>query len=317
MGQLVNGQWMTGDIVTSDKEGSFVRKESIFRNRITADGSSGFKAEPNRYHVYFSYACPWASRVLLYLSLKELNSVISSSTVEPHMKENGWEFGKGITKDPLYDLKYLYQIYQRADSDYTGKVTVPVLWDKKQHCIVNNESSDIIRMLNSEFEAFTQHKIDYYPVQFRQEIDELNDYIYDKINNGVYKCGFAKTQEAYNQAFNDLFSALDEIEHRLSQHRFLIKDQITEADWRLFTTLVRFDPVYLTHFKCNLKRLDDYENLSNYLRDLYQTPGVKETVNLNHIKQHYFLSHRFINPYGIIPQGPIINFDRPHNRARF
>jgi putative glutathione S-transferase len=233
------------------------------------------------------------------------------------MKENGWEFGKGITKDPLYDLKYLYQIYQRADSDYTGKVTVPVLWDKKQHCIVNNESSDIIRMLNSEFEAFTQHKIDYYPVQFRQEIDELNDYIYDKINNGVYKCGFAKTQEAYNQAFNDLFSALDEIEHRLSQHRFLIKDQITEADWRLFTTLVRFDPVYLTHFKCNLKRLDDYENLSNYLRDLYQTPGVKETVNLNHIKQHYFLSHRFINPYGIIPQGPIINFDRPHNRARF
>lgn len=316
MGHLLNGKWLTGDIVTSDTKGSFVRKDSVFRDYITRDGSSGFTAEPQRYHVYYSYACPWASRVLIFLNLKGLNNIISSSCVEPYMQENGWDFGEAETKDPLFAYKYLYEIYQRADSNYSGKATVPVLWDKKKNTIVNNESSEIIRMLNSEFNEFTNKAEDYYPQDLRQQIDDINTYVYNNINNGVYRCGFAKSQASYEQAFDALFTALEEIDKRLNHSRYLVGDKITEADWRLFTTLIRFDAVYYVHFKCNLKRIEEYNNLPNYLRELYQIPGIKETVNFEHIKKHYYLSHTFINPLQIIPRGPILNYDRSHNRQR-
>lgn len=315
---LIDGKWEMTSLIQTDKSGKFIRQDSLFRDWIRKDEKAKFKPEKNRYHLYISYACPWASRTLIFRKLKELENVISFSTVSPLMLENGWEFGaeNSETTDPLYDLNFLYEIYLKADPNYTGKVTVPVLWDKKLETIVNNESAEIIRMLNSEFNEFTQNKNDYYPKHLRHQIDEINDLVYHNINNGVYKCGFAKSQFAYDEAFDNLFAALDKIEEKLSQQRYLVNNELTEADWRLFTTLVRFDVVYVGHFKCNLKRIADYPHLSNYLRDLYQTPGIAETVNLMHIKEHYYRSHTEINPTGIVPKGPEIDFERPHNRGK-
>ena len=316
MGMLVEGNWEVAPIAKSDAKGHFVRPDAQFRDWITQSGESGFKAEANRYHLYVSYACPWASRALIFRSIKGLKDIISFSTVEPLMLENGWEFGESgnDTEDPILHTKYLYENYQKAEANYSGKVTVPVLWDKKKNMIVNNESSEIIRMLNSEFNEFTNKKEDYYPQTLREEINQINEFIYHTINNGVYKCGFASSQEAYNESFDALFSALDTIERRLAKNRYLVGVLLTEADWRLFTTLIRFDVVYYTHFKCNLRRIEDYPNLSNYLRELYQFPGIKETVNFYHIKKHYYGSHRMINPSGIIPKGPAIDYDRPFVR---
>jgi putative glutathione S-transferase len=316
MGMLVNGEWQILPVAKNDLKGSFVRPDSIFQHTVTKDGSSGFKAEPNRYHLYISYACPWASRAIIFRVLKGLENVISISSVEPLMLDNGWEFGsaKTNTADPLYHLKFLYELYQKSDPQYTGKVTVPVLWDKVNNTIVNNESSQIIRMLNSEFNEYAKSNDDYYPENLKTEIDNMNDYIYHNINNGVYKCGFANSQEAYDEAFDNLFSALNKIENILSSKRYLIGNTLTEADWRLFTTLIRFDVVYYVHFKCNLNRIKDYPNLYNYLKELYQYPKIKETVNFSDIKQHYYQSHKFINPLGIIPKGPSLDLDTPYNR---
>ncbi len=316
MGMLINGKWEILPVAKNDLKGDFVRPDSIFQHSITKDCHSGFKAEPNRYHLYISYACPWASRAIIFRILKGLENIISMSCVEPLMLENGWEFGSSNhkTADPLYHLKYLYELYQKADSQYTGKVTVPILWDKVKQTIVNNESSQIIRMLNSEFNAFSKNNHDYYPENLKKEIDTINDLIYHNINNGVYKCGFASSQNAYDMAFDNLFSALDKIENVLSTQRYLTGNILTEADWRLFTTLIRFDAVYYVHFKCNLKRIIDYPNLYNYLKELYQYPGIKETVNFSDIKQHYYQSHKFINPLGIIPKGPELDLETPYNR---
>ena len=325
MGLLVDGVWKDQWYDTKSSGGRFQRAEAPWRDFITTDGkpapgrSRGFKAEPGRYHLYVSLACPWAHRTLIFRKLKKLDDIISVSVVHPFMGENGWTFLKedGATGDALYGSEFLYQIYTRADPHYTGRVTVPVLWDKQGETIVNNESSEIIRMLNSAFDAWGDASADFYPAQFRAEIDRINAFVYPAINNGVYRAGFATTQEAYEEAFDELFGALDEMEDRLSRQRYLVGDRLTEADWRLFTTLVRFDPVYVGHFKCNLRRVADYPNLSNYLRDLYQIPGVAETVNLHHIKQHYYRSHPTINPTRIVPKGPEIDYDAPHDRTRF
>jgi len=316
MGLLVNGVWQEDAPYTEDKKGRFLRQESVFRDFITADGSSGFPAEANRYHLYIAYACPWACRTLIFRSLLGLKDIISVSIVTFLMGEQGWTFTdkSGGYPDHLFGAKQLHKIYTKAKSDYTGRVTVPVLWDKTKNTIVNNESSEIIRMLNSEFNSITGNKIDFYPENLRKQIDEINEKVYNNVNNGVYRCGFATTQEAYEEAFDQLFNALDDLEKLLSQQRYLAGNQITEADWRLFTTLLRFDPVYVGHFKCNKKRIKDYPNLDNYLRELYQTPGVKETVNMEHIKHHYYQSHTAINPTQIVPKGPELNLDAPHNR---
>jgi len=303
-------------------EGEFIRSESSFRNWVTKDGNAGpggeagFAAEPGRYHLYVSYACPWAHRTLIFRALKGLEDVISVSVVHPLMPAESWLFGEypGATEDHVNKANYLYENYIKADPGFNGLVTVPVLWDKKQQTIVNNESSEIIRMLNSSFDAFGNADVDYYPEALREEIDEINDPVYNNINNGVYRAGFAQTQEAYNRAFDRLFNTLDELEEKLSRQRYLVGNQITEADWRLFTTLVRFDAVYYNHFKTNKKRLLEYPNLWAYTRELYQVPGVAETVNMDHIKYHYFASHRSINPTGIVPQGPDIDFMQPHGR---
>jgi len=305
-------------------EGEFIRSESGFRNWVTADGSAGpsgeggFASEPGRYHLYVSYACPWAHRTLIVRKLKGLEKVISVSVVHPLMPAESWVFGDypGATEDHLYGADYLYELYRKADSGFNGLVTVPVLWDKHRQTIVNNESSEIIRMLNSAFNEFGDENIDYYPVDLRPQIDAINGPIYDTVNNGVYRAGFARTQQAYDAAYERLFRTLDELEDRLSKRRYLLGDRITEADWRLFTTLVRFDAVYYNHFKTNKKRLTEYPNLWAYTRDLYQIPGVAETVNMDHIKNHYFASHRSINPSGIVPQGPDIDFLAPHERER-
>jgi len=312
MGEMINGQWHTTPIAKTNKSGHFVRPQSVFRHRIGQD--SRFTPEPNRYHLYVSYACPWASRTIIFRALKNLESVISLSSVEPLMLENGWEFGSSSHQDPLYNFNYLYQIYQKADPHYSGKVTVPVLWDKKEETIVNNESGEIIRMLNSEFNAYTDNKYDFYPPKLQKEIEAMNDFIYENINNGVYRCGFAQSQEAYELAFDPLFSALDKVEETLSRKNFLIGSEITEADWRLFTTLIRFDVVYYSHFKCNLKQMIDYPNLWNYLLRLYQVPGIDKTVNFADIKQHYYGSHKMLNPSGIIPKGPQIDFNQASHR---
>ncbi len=304
------------------ENGEFVRSNSGFRNWVTRDGgagptgSGGFRAEPGRYHLYVSYACPWAHRTLILRELKGLQDVISVSVVHPLMPEESWVFGSypGATEDHLYGSEYMYEIYQKAERDFEGVVTVPVLWDKEQQTIVNNESSEIIRMLNTAFDEFGDAGTDFYPKDLRQEIDTINQLVYDKVNNGVYRAGFAKTQQAYDGAYEQLFNTLDTLEARLAKHRYLIANQITEADWRLFTTLVRFDAVYYNHFKTNKKRLIDYVNLWSYTRELYQVPGVAETVNMDHIKYHYFASHRFINPTGIVPRGPDIDFMEPHGR---
>ena len=303
-------------------KGEFIRSESSFRNWVTKDGTAGssgeagFAAEPGRYHLYVSYACPWAHRTLIFRALKGLEDVISVSVVHPLMPAESWLFGEypGATEDHVNKANYLYENYLKADPGFNGLVTVPVLWDKKQQTIVNNESSEIIRMLNSAFDAFGNADVDFYPEALREEIDEINDTVYNDVNNGVYRAGFAQTQEAYSKAYDRLFNTMDKLEEKLSRQRYLVGHQITEADWRLFTTLVRFDAVYYNHFKTNKKRLIEYPNLWAYTRELYQVPGVAETVNMDHIKYHYFASHRSINPTGIVPKGPKIDFMQAHGR---
>ena len=322
MGLLINGTWQDQWYDTSSTGGRFVRKASQFRHWITADGSpgpsgkGGFKAEPGRYHLYVSYACPWAHRTLIFRSLKGLEDMISLSVVHWLMVEDGWTFnsGEGVIKDPIFQAQYLHQIYTQADKDYTGRVTVPVLWDKKTQTIVNNESSEIIRMFNAAFVDLGAKSTDYYPETLRGEINTINDRIYNTLNNGVYKCGFATTQAAYEDALKPLFETLDWLEEIFSRQRYLTGDQLTEADWRLFTTLVRFDAVYVGHFKCNLRRIVDYPNIWAYLRHLYQIPVVAETVNFLHIKGHYYQSHKMINPTGVVPAGPELDFSAPDER---
>jgi putative glutathione S-transferase len=302
----------------ADREGRFVRQISAFRNRVTADGSSGFKAEPDRYHLYVSYACPWAHRSILYRKLKKLEETISMTVVDPIRDHRGWAFtdAPGCGSDPVNGFQFLREAYAATDPEFDGRVTVPVLWDRREARIVNNESSEIIRMLNSEFDAWGDGEVDFCPESLREEIDVVNNRVYDGLNNGVYRAGFATTQKAYGEAFADVFDTLDWMEQRLSKRRYLLGDRITEADWRAFTTLVRFDPVYHGHFKCNLRRIADYPDLSGYLRDLYQVPGVAETVNLDHIKRHYYVTHRSINPTGIVPVGPVIDLTEPHGRGK-
>ncbi len=312
MGKLVEGVWRDEGYGTGKTGGRFVRWDSPFRNWITADGGGGFKAEAGRYHLYLSWACPWAHRTLIFRKLKKLEGAISVSFVEPLMMDRGWTFGSG--GDPLFGSECLYEIYLKAKPGFSGRVTVPVLWDKQQQTIVNNESSEIIRMLNSAFDAFGDSSLDFYPLALRKDIDAINEDVYERVNNGVYRAGFATTQEAYEEAFDGLFAALDSLEDRLSRQRYLVGNQITEADWRLFTTLVRFDCVYVGHFKCNLRRIVDCPNLWGYLRELYQVPGVAETVNMEQIKTHYYASHKMVNPTGVVSKGPDIDFTTTHGR---
>ncbi len=299
----------------SDAKGAFVRQQSAFRGRVSADGASGFPAEAGRYHLYVSLACPWAHRTVIVRKLKGLEDAISLSVVDPLRDERGWRFGPDFP-DPLSNgWSYLSEAYRATDPSFEGRVTVPTLWDTKTGRVVNNESAEIIVMLNEEWDAFADHpRLDLYPAALRPEIDELNAWVYDEINNGVYKSGFAATQEAYEAAVHPLFAALDRLDERLATRRYLLGDAPTLADWRLFTTLVRFDAVYVGHFKCNLRRIADFEHLSGYLRDLYQHPGVAQTVDFDHIKRHYYMTHGSINPTGIVPAGPLLDLDAPHGR---
>ncbi|MCG8695603.1 MAG: glutathione S-transferase family protein [Minwuiales bacterium] len=315
MGMLVEGTWTTQMPDPRKTGGRFVRADAAFRDWVTADGSSGFKTEAGRYHLYVSHACPWAHRTMIYRKLKGLEDAISVTVVEPLMLEQGWEIAAG--NDPVNGAACMHQVYAKAKPDYTGRCSVPVLWDKQTQTIVSNESSEIIRMFNSAFDAIGDPSLDFYPEPLRAEIDAVNELTYENINNGVYKNGFATAQAAYEDAFDALFDALDQCEARLAEQRYLVGNRITEADWRLFPTLVRFDPVYVGHFKCNLRRIADYPNLSNYTRELYQVPGVAETVHLDHIKTHYYASHRGVNPTGIVPKGPEIDYSAPHDRDRF
>lgn len=323
MGHMVEGVWTEDGLRT--KEGHFVRPTTRYRNWVTPDGApgpsgeAGFAAEPGRYHLYVSLACPWAHRTIIFRKLKALESVISMSVTSWHMGREGWTFdtSEGSSGDTLNNKTKLAEIYLAADPRYSGRVSVPVLWDKKRRTIVNNESPEIIRMLNSAFDAFTNVRTDYYPANLRAEIDRVNEQVYPNINNGVYRAGFATSQAAYEKAFHELFDTLDELEQRLSQQRYLVGNAITEADWRLFCTLIRFDAVYYSHFKCNWRHIWEYPNLSNYVRDLYQVPGVAETVSLDHIKRHYYASQKHLNPTGIVPVGPQLDFAAPHDRARF
>lgn len=325
MGLLVDGKWVDQWYDTDSNDGKFERSESQFRNWVTADGSAGptgdggFRAEAGRYHLYVSLACPWAHRTLIFRALKGLESMISVSVVNPLMREHGWTFDadEGVIEDPLHQARYMHQVYTAADPTYTGRVTIPVLWDKQQDRFVSNESSEIIRMFNSAFDDVGAKPGDYYPQALREEIDGVNAQVYDNVNNGVYKAGFATTQSAYEQAVLPLFETLDELDKRLSNQRYLVGEKITEADWRLFTTLIRFDAVYHGHFKCNLKQIEDYPNLAGYVRELYQWPGVAQTVSMKHIKEHYYRSHDTINPTGVVPAGPLLNLDSPHERERF
>jgi len=322
MGLLVDGKWVDRWYDTDSTGGRFARSESQLRNWITPDGSAGpsgeggFKAEPGRYHLYVSLACPWAHRTLVMRKLKGLEDMVGVSIVNPYMGENGWSFepGPGVVADPVGGADYLYQVYLRARPDYSGRVTVPVLWDLERGTIVNNESSEIIRMFNSAFDGVGARPGDYAPAELLPEIDAINARIYDTVNNGVYKAGFATRQETYEEAVTQLFATLDELEAKLSRQRYLVGERITEADWRLFTTLVRFDAVYYGHFKCNLRRLVDYPALWAYTRELYQWPGIADTVDFGHIKGHYYRSHPTINPTRIVPLGPVIDFDEPHGR---
>ena len=323
MGLLVDGQWQDKWYDTKASEGRFEREDAGFRNWVTADGSAGpsgiggFKAEPNRYHLYVSLACPWAHRTTIYRKLKGLEDMISLSIVHPFMGDKGWTFaeGTGVIADPIVKADYLYEVYIAAKPDYTGRVTVPILWDKETNTIVSNESSEIIRMFNSAFDEVGATAVNFLPTELLAEIDEINKFVYSAVNNGVYKAGFATTEAAYKEAVITLFDALDTLEARLVDQRYLLGDTITEADWRLFTTLVRFDAVYVGHFKCNIRRIVDYPNLWGYLRDLYQVPGIAETVSIEHIKAHYYTSHANINPTRIIPVGPLLDFDTAHDRA--
>lgn len=322
MGLLIDGHWHDVWYDTTKSGGNFVRESAQFRNWITPDGSSGprgvggFAAEPGRYHLYVSLACPWAHRTVIFRRLKGLEDLVGLTIVHPHMLENGWEFDRETGGDPLHGFQYLHEIYTSVVPEYTGRVTVPVLWDKKLNTIVSNESSEIIRMFNDAFNELTGNMLDFWPVELRDRIEETNEFVYPRINNGVYRAGFATSQPAYEEAYDVLFAALDVIEVRLSTGRYLLGDRLTEADWRLFTTLIRFDAVYHGHFKTNLKRIEDYPNISNFVRDLYQTPGVADTVSFWHIKEHYFVSQRTINPTQIVPKGPMQDFARPHNRAQ-
>ena len=306
MGKLIDGKWVKSDLILNDSKGDFVRPARSFLSTIDNEDLS-FKPESNRYHLYVSYACPWAHRCLIVLHLKGLTKHITYSVVHPYMGEYGWSFEKnfeGATGDHLYGLSYLYQLYLKADKDISTTVTVPVLWDKKKKTIVNNESSLIIRILDSKFNDFSENTISYYPDNKAKEIDKWNDKIYESINNGVYRCGFASTQKSYEEAFNKLFSALDDLDMHFSNNQYLVGDRVTEADIRLITTLLRFDLVYVNHFKCNLKRIIDYPNLFRYLSDMREMKAVSETFNKDHTKYHYYASHHKLNPTGIIPLGP-------------
>lgn len=322
MGLLVDGIWHDEWYDTKKTDGKFVRKDATFRHWITVDGAAGpsgdagFKAETNRYHLYVSHACPWAHRTMIFRAIKELEEIISISVVDHLMLSKGWEFSTnpGTIPDGLFGAKTMAEIYLKADPHFTGRVTVPVLWDKQKSTIVSNESSEIIRMFNSAFDHITGNRLDFYPEALRANIDAINETIYHTVNNGVYKSGFATTKKAYEEAVTALFHTLDQLEDTLAQQPYLVGNQVTEADWRLFTTLIRFDAVYVGHFKCNIKRIEDYPNNSNYLRALYQAPNVAGTVNMDHIKRHYYESHGTINPTGIVPVGPYVDFEAPHNR---
>ncbi|MGR5149249.1 glutathione S-transferase family protein [Photobacterium alginatilyticum] len=319
MGKLVNGVWQDVWYDTKSSDGEFVREDAGFRHWLTTDGSNGpegqqgFKAESGRYHLYVSLACPWAHRTLIFRHLKGLEPHIDVTVVSPDMGDQGWVFSE---PEPLYGFQHMHQLYSKAKSDYTGRVTVPVLWDKQTQTIVSNESSEIIRMFNSAFNGITGNHDDYYPQALQADINEWNEYIYPAINNGVYRCGFATTQEAYEAAFAELFAALDKVENHLAGSRYLAGDTLTEADWRLFTTLVRFDAVYVGHFKCNLKRIADYPNIQGYLKELYQYSEVAKTVDFHHIKRHYYFSHTMINPTGVVPLGPELDLLSSHGRDR-
>ena len=316
MGQLVDGVWQDVWYDTKSTGGKFVRSTAKFRNWITPNGE--FPAEPGRYHLYVSYACPWAHRTLIFREIKELSDLITVSVVHPDMLSDGWTFDTdfpGATGDTLYGLPFARDIYLKADPKISGRVTVPILWDKKRETIVSNESSEIIRMFNSAFNEVTGNTDDYWPEEMRDAIEEVNERIYDTLNNGVYRSGFATSQDAYDEAVTQLFDTMDWLEDRLSQNRYLMGDRITEADWRLVPTLFRFDPVYHLHFKCNRKRVIDYPNLWAYARELYQWPGVAKTVNFDHIVRHYHYSHESINPHRIIPINPVLDWDAPHGRG--
>lgn len=315
MGQLVDGVWQDVWYDTKSTGGKFVRSTAKFRNWITPDGE--FPAEPDRYHLYVSYACPWAHRTLIFREIKGLSDLITVSVVHPDMLTDGWTFATdypGATGDTLYDLPFARDIYIKADPQISGRVTVPILWDKKRETVVSNESSEIIRMFNSAFNDVTGNTDDYWPEEMRDAIEEVNGRIYDTLNNGVYRSGFATSQSAYDEAATQLFDTMEWLEQRLSQNRYLMGDRLTEADWRLVPTLFRFDPVYHLHFKCNRKRLIDYPNLWAYARELYQWPGVASTVNFDHIVRHYHYSHESINPHRIIPINPVLDWGQPHGR---
>lgn len=324
MGMLVDGQWHDVWYDTKASKGRFVRSESQFRNWITADGSAGpsgkagFRAEPDRYHLYVSFACPWAHRVLIYRKLKGLEDMLPVSSVNSYMGSEGWTFEPGprVIPDPINNAKRVYEIYVAADPKYSGRATVPIIWDKQQNTIVTNESAEIIRMLNTAFNEVGAVGPDFYPEDLRDEIDAINERVYHTVNNGVYKSGFATTQEAYEEACSAVFESLDWLEGILATKRYLLGSEITEADWRLFTTLVRFDPVYFGHFKCNVRRISDYEHMSGYLRDLYQQPGIADTIDVEFFKQHYYGSHDTINPHLIVPIGPEVDYSAPHDRDK-
>ncbi|HJW76217.1 MAG TPA: glutathione S-transferase family protein [Thermoleophilia bacterium] len=303
-----------GREVTAD--GRFVRQGSAFRRWVTADGSSGFPAAAGRYHLYVCLACPWSHRTVIVRHLKGLEDAVSMSFLDPYRDERGWAFSGGEFVDPVNGFAFLREAYAATDPSFGGRVTVPVLWDKETRQVVSNESADLLRMFNGEFEAFARHHVDLYPEALRAEIDAVEAFVYDNVNDGVYKAGFARSQRAYDEAYERLFAALDQLEERLASSRYLVGDSPTEADWRLFPTLVRFDAVYYVHFKCNRRRLVDYPNLWGYARDLYQRPGIAQTVAMDQIKRHYYTTHGFLNPSGIIPRGPEIDFEAPYDRAR-
>jgi putative glutathione S-transferase len=323
MGLLIDGVWSERE-PESAPGGRFIRPDTDFRNWVTPDGRpgptghDGFAAAAGRYHLYVSLACPWAHRTLIMRALKGLEPIVTVSVTHWLTAEQGWNFspGESVIPDPLFNSRHLHEVYTRAEAHYSGRVTVPVLWDRHTQTIVNNESAEIVRMFGTAFDAGGAKPGDYYPAPLRAEIDAINARIYDTLNNGVYKCGFATAQAAYEEALAPVFETLDWLDDRLAQSRFLFGDSLTEADIRLFTTLIRFDPVYVGHFKCNLRRLVDYRHLWAYTRDLYQWPGVSQTVNFTHIKRHYYMSHRHINPSGIVPEGPLLDFDEPAERGK-
>ena len=324
MGLLIDGVWQDKWYDTKKSGGKFQREDAQLRNWVTPNGEAGptgqagFKAEANRYHLYVSLACPWAHRTLIFRKLKGLEDLISVSVVSPDMLSQGWTFEQAShsTGDRLFDFDFMHQVYTKNNANYSGRVTVPVLWDKRTNKIVSNESSEIIRMFNSAFNELTGNTLDFYPETMRAAIDDANEFVYHTINNGVYKSGFATSQEAYTEAYNALFHALDKVDEMLGQQRFIAGDALTEADWRLFTTLIRFDPVYFGHFKCNKRQLEDYKNIPHYIRQLYQVEGVAETVDFYHIKRHYYYSHTMINPTQVVPNGPDIDYGSTHNRGQ-